>query len=62
MRHTEQHTNQQRQARNLSVLDGRRYIAGLPSGAKSLVQQARDDKGSDACKSVFDGLQCIDGC
>jgi hypothetical protein len=23
MRHTEQHTNQQRQARNLSVLDGR---------------------------------------
>ena len=63
MQHTQQHSNPRDHAGNHSVLDDGRYVTGLPSDTKSPVEQARYDKRPpQACKSVLDGPQCIDGC
>jgi len=63
MHSTQQHSNPRKLATKHSVLDGQQYIAGVPSDAKSPVERARDDKrSSQACKSVFDGPECIGGC
>lgn len=54
---------QQRQRRrDRSVLDEKYNISGLPSDAKSAVEQAREDtNAAKDCDSVLDGPACIDG-
>lgn len=55
-------TQQRQRRREKSVLDEKYNISGLPSDAKSAVEQAREEKDVDKdCDSVLDGPACIDG-
>jgi hypothetical protein len=57
----EQHRMKE-QNRHSSVLDGKKHIGGLPSGAKSAVEQAAtDNHAARSCHSVLDGPACIHG-
>ncbi len=60
MQYTQQ---QQPKQRDRSVLDGPKFIAGLPSKKKSAVEQARASRPSMKwCHSALDGPQYIAGC
>lgn len=60
MEHTQHKKTKQH---DRSVLDGPKFIAGLPSKKKSSVEQARTSRPSTkSCHSALDGPQCIDGC